>query len=193
MCSFKQFNQGSFCCSSRISLSLASMRLTILQQCFFGVSRWSIISVNILFVSMRNPAISFWRRLCRIMIDSVCLRGIFWKCLKRADAITMRLILILEECAARRGSCGDWVLGPLFVITSHLNGGAMPGQHQTAVGILNRPSGFRLHSFLGHHQLAQRQCDERFSTPRVVERFFIVRLHVVVIAKGLDAVDPGRL
>ena len=135
MCSFKQFNQGSFCCSSRISLSLASMRLTILQQCFFVVSRWSIISVNILFVSIRNPAISFWRRLCRIMIDSVCLRGIFWKCLKRADAITMRLILILEECAARRGSCGDWILGPLFVITSHLNGGAMPGQHQTAVGI----------------------------------------------------------
>lgn len=53
----------------------------------------------------------------------------------------------------------------------------------------NQPSGFRLYSFLGHHQLAERQGDERFATPRVVERFFFVRLHVIVFAKGSDAVN----
>ena len=126
--------QGSLCRNSRISLSRASMRLIILQQCFF-------CCIHLQHHLRQHPVgfhphpNHFFLEIAVQNRDSVCLRRIFWKSVKRPDAITMRLILILEECAARRSSCGDWVFGPLFVVSSHLNGRAMPGQHQTAVGM----------------------------------------------------------
>ena len=133
-----------FALSARASiLSRWSMRRVIAQQIIVVCIAFTA-SVNILLHSSRSAFISFVSSACNRIHTStykwcprpesavVTLTRIHRDRLQLTSAIKNNSVLILEQRSTRCSPCRCRVLGPLLVVASHLFGGSVPRDRQTA-------------------------------------------------------------